>query len=67
MKNVHFEPTSTTDTEKLMKTIFITGASSGIGFETARLFSERGWRVIAAIRKLSNAEPLKRMLGTEIV
>lgn len=50
-----------------MKTIFITGASSGIGFETARLFSERGWRVIAAIRKLSNAEPLKRMLGTEIV
>lgn len=27
------------------KAIFITGAASGIGRETARLFAERGWRV----------------------
>lgn len=28
-----------------MKSIFVTGGASGIGFATARLFSERGWRV----------------------
>ncbi|ACU60136.1 SDR family oxidoreductase [Chitinophaga pinensis] len=33
-----------------MKTIFITGASSGLGKATARLFSARGWRVIASMR-----------------
>jgi len=33
-----------------MKTIFITGASSGIGKATARLFHERGWNVAATMR-----------------
>lgn len=33
-----------------MKTILITGASSGFGFETARTFLERGWKVIATMR-----------------
>ena len=33
-----------------MKTIFITGASAGLGKATARLFQERGWRVIATMR-----------------
>lgn len=32
------------------RTVFITGASSGIGLETALLFSERGWNVVAAMR-----------------
>lgn len=39
-----------------MKTIFITGASSGIGRETAKYFANRGWRVIAAVRNLRRAE-----------
>lgn len=33
-----------------MKTIFITGSSSGIGKATAKLFAEKGWRVIATMR-----------------
>ncbi|WP_234122445.1 SDR family oxidoreductase [Clostridium hydrogenum] len=34
-----------------MKTVFITGTSSGIGRETAKLFSNNGWNVIATMRK----------------
>ncbi len=34
-----------------MKTVLITGASSGIGEATARYFLSRGWRVAATARK----------------
>jgi len=33
-----------------MKTVLITGCSSGYGLETARLFHARGWNVIATMR-----------------
>lgn len=32
------------------KTIFITGASRGLGKETARLFTSKGWNVVATMR-----------------
>lgn len=35
-----------------MKTILITGCSSGFGLETARYFLERDWNVIATMRSL---------------
>ncbi|ANZ60392.1 short-chain dehydrogenase/reductase [Secundilactobacillus paracollinoides] len=33
------------------KTVFITGASSGMGFAAAKLFAERGWQVYAGARR----------------
>ena len=41
-----------------MKTILITGASSGIGRETTKYFSNHGWRVIATMRNLQKAGDL---------
>jgi NAD(P)-dependent dehydrogenase (short-subunit alcohol dehydrogenase family) len=35
----------------MTKTILITGCSSGFGLDTARLFLERGWRVVATMRQ----------------
>ncbi|EIM89414.1 NAD-P-binding protein [Stereum hirsutum FP-91666 SS1] len=37
------------------KTIFITGASSGIGLASALLFHSRGWNVVATMRSPSRA------------
>ncbi len=41
-----------------MQTIFITGCSSGIGYRTAVLLKERGYRVIASARKIADVERL---------
>lgn len=46
-----------------MKTIFITGASSGIGRATAFLFHEKGWNVIASMRKPENEHELTKLGG----
>ena len=38
-----------------MKTVFITGSSTGIGYECAKIFMENGWNVVATMRNLQNA------------
>ncbi len=38
-----------------MKTVLITGCSSGFGLETARYFLDRNWKVIATMRKPDEA------------
>lgn len=43
------------------KTIFITGASSGIGKETAKLFQSKGWNVIATMRNPENETELTEL------
>ena len=43
--------------------IFITGAASGIGRETALLFAERGWRVGLYDVNASGLEPLSDQIG----
>lgn len=44
-----------------MKTVFITGTSSGIGKATAKLFQSRGWNVIATMRKPENETDLSQL------
>ncbi|WP_084420895.1 SDR family oxidoreductase [Henriciella litoralis] len=43
-----------------MKTVVITGASSGIGRAAAEYLAGQGWRVFAGVRKMSDGEPLKK-------
>jgi NAD(P)-dependent dehydrogenase (short-subunit alcohol dehydrogenase family) len=42
----------------MTQTIFITGASAGIGKATAKLFAAKGWNVIATMRKPENEQEL---------
>jgi len=41
------------------KTVIVTGATGGIGKETARELATRGARVIMACRNLENAEKVR--------
>lgn len=47
------------NSEKHNKTVLITGASSGIGLETAKMFSRQGWNVVATMRNPENDNQLK--------
>lgn len=45
----------------MQKTIFITGASSGLGNATAKLFQSKGWNVIATMRNPGRETELNTM------
>jgi NAD(P)-dependent dehydrogenase (short-subunit alcohol dehydrogenase family) len=46
-----------------MRSVVITGASTGIGWATARLLLDRGFRVFGSVRKQADAERLKGEFG----
>jgi NAD(P)-dependent dehydrogenase (short-subunit alcohol dehydrogenase family) len=50
-----------------MKTIFITGASSGLGKATAKLFSAKGWKVIATMRTPAKERELGELPNISVV
>ncbi|MFB9076159.1 SDR family oxidoreductase [Flavobacterium procerum] len=50
-----------------MKTIFITGASAGLGKATARLFQANGWRVIATMRNPEKETDLNGLENVKLI
>jgi NAD(P)-dependent dehydrogenase (short-subunit alcohol dehydrogenase family) len=50
-----------------MPTIFITGASSGLGKATANLFAARGWNVIATMRHPEYETGLTQLPGVHLL
>ena len=49
------------------KTIVITGASSGIGKATARLFLDKGWNVVATMRNPAAEKDLKEQARLKLI
>ncbi len=49
-----------------MKTVLITGCSSGYGLETARHFHSKGWNVVATMRKPARRRPASVGTATRV-
>ena len=47
------------------KTVWITGASSGIGMEFARAYAKKGYRLILTARRKDRLDAIARSLGTD--
>jgi NAD(P)-dependent dehydrogenase (short-subunit alcohol dehydrogenase family) len=46
-----------------MRSVVITGASTGIGWSSSKILAEKGFRVFGSVRKAADAERLTRELG----
>ena len=51
----------------MSQTVLITGSSTGIGRETARLFQARGWNVIATMRTPESESELDRLDNVRVL
>src|SRR5436853_7721688 len=49
------------------RAMFITGASSGLGRATAKLFASKGWRVIASMREPKKEKELSDISGIQLM
>src|SRR5215831_14281770 len=46
-----------------MRTVVVTGASTGIGEATARVLTKQGWRVFGSVRRRADGERLSKEIG----
>lgn len=51
----------------MKKTIFITGASTGLGKATAILFAKNGWNVMATMRNPEKEKELNKIIGITLL
>ncbi|TWI94794.1 NADP-dependent 3-hydroxy acid dehydrogenase YdfG [Mucilaginibacter frigoritolerans] len=51
----------------MQKTIFITGASAGLGKATAKLFQQKGWNVIATMRNPEKETELTQLKNVSLL
>lgn len=51
----------------MQKTIFITGASSGLGKAAAKLFRTKGWNIIATMRNPEKEQELKELPNVTLI
>jgi len=49
----------------MKKNVLITGTSTGVGFESAILFAQNGFKVYATMRNLKKAKSLKDKIKTD--
>jgi NAD(P)-dependent dehydrogenase (short-subunit alcohol dehydrogenase family) len=50
-----------------MRSVVVTGASTGIGWASAKLLLDKGFRVFGSVRKTADAERLKTEFGTNFI
>ena len=51
----------------MVKTILITGCSTGVGLSSAKLFYEKGWNVAATMRTPKNDTELSKLDASRII
>jgi NADP-dependent 3-hydroxy acid dehydrogenase YdfG len=51
--------------EPIMKSVVITGASTGIGWAAAKLLLDRGFRVFGSVRKTGRRRPPQKRIRHE--
>lgn len=49
-----------------MKNVLVTGASTGIGFYTAKAFADAGYRVYGSVRKQADADRISSEIGSNV-
>ncbi len=49
------------------KAVVITGVSTGIGYETAKLLTGRGFKVFGSVRRAEDADRCQKELGPSFV